>query len=374
MQIAPFLKEEGRAFRLSHAPIAFHFRQSARDFVVEELPLYEFSGEGEHLMLTVRKKNLTTQEMLNAISAATGIKTREMGYAGLKDKHALTIQTVSIPKKMESTLSRLDHPQIRILDTAAHNNKLRIGHLRGNRFFIRLKKTAPVEAAKITQALQAIQTAGMPNYFGYQRFGREGNNHEEGRLIVQGQKQLRNKKLRTFLISAYQSHLYNQWLALRIRLTLALEAMDAKETAAHLGLDSSLATMLKKQASPLALLPGDLLCHYPHGRLFACEDIESESQRFSEKEIVPTGLLSGNRVKIAEDLAGELEAGYVDEEISESGSRRYAWVFPEQIESRYLEEEAWMELRFTLPSGAYATVLLEELAKRELKGEIDEDD
>ena len=129
-----------RFYSLAYASIDFHFKQSPRDFVVEEIPLYEFSGEGEHLILFVRKKNLTTPEMIGKIARYLGIKNKEIGYAGLKDKHGMTIQHISLPKKFVTQIEKFKHPKIKILETHIHSNKLKIGHLKGNRFFIRLKK------------------------------------------------------------------------------------------------------------------------------------------------------------------------------------------------------------------------------------------
>jgi len=96
-----------RFYSLDHASIDFHFKQTPRDFVVEEIPLYDFSGEGEHLILFVRKKNLTTNEMLGVFARYLGIKNREIGYAGLKDKHAMTKQYISLHKKHEEMLETL---------------------------------------------------------------------------------------------------------------------------------------------------------------------------------------------------------------------------------------------------------------------------
>ncbi|HFU74023.1 MAG TPA: tRNA pseudouridine(13) synthase TruD, partial [Helicobacteraceae bacterium] len=127
-----------RFYALSHAPIPFHFRQNARDFVVDEIPLYEWSGEGEHLVFQLRKKNLSTFEAIDILSHYLGLKSKEIGYAGLKDKHAMTKQYFSILKKYEQKLDTVDHENIKILSKHYHNNKLRTGHLKGNRFFIRV--------------------------------------------------------------------------------------------------------------------------------------------------------------------------------------------------------------------------------------------
>ncbi|MCB4759157.1 MAG: tRNA pseudouridine(13) synthase TruD [Sulfurovum sp.] len=144
----------------------FLFNASSRDFTVEEIPLYEFSGEGEHLVLKIRKKEMTTWEMLDAISTHLGIRRRDIGYAGLKDKHAMTIQYISLPIKFETKMTTFTHEKIKILDTFCHHNKIRIGHLKGNYFEIRLKKVLGVQKDKLNSVLKWIKANGVPNYFG----------------------------------------------------------------------------------------------------------------------------------------------------------------------------------------------------------------
>ncbi len=356
-----------RMFYLSHAPINFHFRQSPDTFVVEEVPLYTFSGEGEHLILKVRKKNLSTWQLLQHISEQAGVKIKDIGYAGLKDKNALTYQYVSINKKYEESLKRLEHPQIKIMETTRHGNKIRLGHLKGNRFFIRLKKVSPVDAKRIDEVLKIIEREGMPNYFGYQRFGIEGDNWQAGKQIVEGVKKERNKRLRRLLINAYQSHLFNLWLSKRVEQSRLIKAFDSKELKDILDLPSGIIDELKKQERFFKILPGDIAMHYPFGKIFYVEDTRAEAQRFLDRQISPTGLLPGKKVKRADGLAREIEKDFDDERIDEWGDRRYAWVFPENIEGRYKEKEAWYELSFFLPKGSYATILLEEIAHRPLK-------
>ena len=357
-----------RLYALDHAPIDFHFRQNANDFVVKEIPLYEFSGEGEHLVLHIRKKNLSTFEMVGAIARYLGIKQKEIGYAGLKDKHALTYQYISLPKKYEEQMERFEHPNIKILDSTYHNNKIRMGHLKGNRFFIRVKKVSSTAAVKIDEALGMIDEMGMPNFFGYQRFGNDGNNHIRGELIAKGEKKERNPKLRRLLISAYQSHLFNLWLSKRIEISKLVASFKVHELEPLLNLPRSELEKLKKQRHIFKLLSGDIMQHYPYGRLFEFDGNEEEAKRFLDRDIAPTGLLCGKRAKLAGEFAREIEKSF-DEEIAADGQRRYAWVFPEDIQGRYVEEEAWFEFNFSLPKGSYATVFLEEIAKKEIKND-----
>ncbi len=355
-----------RNYYLNHSPIPFHFAQSPRDFVVDEIPLYEFSGEGEHLILHIRKKNLTTWEMVDILCSSTGVKAKEIGTAGLKDKNALTTQYISVPARIEEAIDRFEHPQIKILSKQLHNNKIRTGHLKGNRFFIRLKKVLPVAAAKLDEALKHIKQEGMPNYFGYQRFGNDGDNYKIGQEIAEGKRKERNKKKAKFLASAYQSHLFNLWLSRRIEISRLISGLTSQEASEVLNWDQKLIKQLQKQEHPFKMLPGDLCMHYPYGALFYAEQLEDEAALFAKKDRTPTGLLAGKKVKKSDGIAHTVEKEF-DLPTQEDGSRRYAFVFPEDIESEYKEDKAWYELHFTLPKGSYATVLIEELAKREIR-------
>ena len=338
----------------------FVFNPSPRDFTVEEIPLYDFSGEGEHLVLKVRKKELTTWEMLDIISGYIGIKRRDIGYAGLKDKHAMTIQSVSVPAKYQEKLENFNHEKIKILEMIRHNNKIRVGHLKGNRFHIRLKKVLGVQKKKLDSTLKWIKANGAPNYFGEQRFGTDGNNWEDGKKLIDGELKIRDRKTRDFLIGSYQSYLFNQWLLKRMEISLLLEKFSEAETEELLHLEKGLLRGSKEQEGFFKLLQGDLMMHYPYGRVFYVENLAEESARFVTKDIAPTGLLPGTKVKRAEAAAGVIESQY-DEVMKQSGARRYAWIQVTEIEKKYIEERAHYELSFVLPKGSYATNVLDVL-------------
>ncbi|MDF1883336.1 tRNA pseudouridine(13) synthase TruD [Sulfurimonas sp. SAG-AH-194-C21] len=354
-----------RFYSLAHASIDFHFKQSPRDFVVEELPIYEFSGEGEHLILLVRKKNLSTNEMVGQIARYLGIKNREIGYAGLKDKHAMTKQYISLHKKYEEAMEGFNFEGIKIISKTYHNNKIRIGHLKGNRFYIKIKKVNPTSAAKIDEALKSIKNNGMPNYFGYQRFGNDGDNHILGEKLAKGEARERNPRVKKLLINAYQSYLFNNWLSKRLELNSLVSGFTAKELATQLSIPLEELEKMKAQTHAFKLMSGDLMEHYPKGKLFEFEATENDFSRFNERDISVTGLLCGTKVRVAEGLAGEIEKEY-DDEINADGARRFAWIYPTDIEGRFNPIEAQYELNFTLPKGSYATVLLEEIAKRKI--------
>ncbi len=339
----------------------FIFNPSSRDFTVDEIPLYEFVGEGEHLVLHVRKKDLTTWEMIGIIARFLDIKVKDIGYAGLKDKHAMTMQYISLlAKGNEERLQSFSHEKIKILSMQRHNNKIRVGHLKGNRFRIRLKKVLGVQKDKLDSVLKWIKANGVPNYFGNQRFGQDGTNWQEGKDILDGKLKMRNRKTRTFLINAYQSYLFNHWLSKRIELSMLLESFSEAEAEQLWKLPEGSLKGVKNQAHFFKILEGDLMMHYPFGRLFELESLEKEAERFSEFDISPSGLLAGKRVSRAEKVAGGIEKEY-DQEISENGARRYAWIKVSDIKKTYVEEKAHYELEFTLPKGSYATNVLDVL-------------
>jgi len=345
---------------LNHNKIEFFFKKDSDNFVVVEQALYEFSGIGEHLIIKIRKKDLTTWEAIDLLSNHIGVSSREFGYAGLKDKDGMTIQYLSISKKYEKKLLTYKSKKLKILEYTYHNNKIKIGHLKGNNFFIRLKKVNHVSANIINSVLKKIKKEGIPNYFGYQRFGVDGDNYILGKKVANGEVYIKDRKKEKFLISAYQSYLFNSWLSYRVQMSKLIDTLNIKELISLYGYDENSIKELKNQKQFFKILNGDLMHHYPYGKIFYAQDIKSESEKFTLQDRVPTGLLCGKKIKTAEAQAGEIEKKY-DDFINSNGARRFAWIFPDDIEGKYKEQEAWYELSFTLPKGSYATVLLEEL-------------
>lgn len=349
-----------KQYIFNHAKIDVIFKQNRDDFVVTEIPLYDFSGSGEHLIIKFRKKDLTTWDAVGIFADHLGCKARDIGYAGLKDKNAMTVQHISVPKRCLDKLKTFNHAKIKVLEHTFHNNKIRVGHLKGNRFFIRLKRVNLVDARKMEQILGQIATVGIPNYFGFQRFGIEGNNYEKGEAIIKGELKERNRKLKQMYVNSYQSYLFNQWLSKRIEMSKLIDAFKPEEVYEKLGLPLEEVKKAKTQQHPFKILSGDLISHYPFGKIFYAEDLESEAKKFYEWDRVPTGLLCGKRVKEAEGIAKTIEDEF-NVRTGEDGSRRFAWVFPQDIESDYKDDKNWMELQFTLPKGSYATEFVSEL-------------
>lgn len=353
----------------THSPINAHFSKNSSDFVVRENPLYEFSGEGEHLIIQIQKKDLSTNEALRIFSEQSGVKMRDFGFAGLKDKMGLTTQFISMPFKFSSFLSKFESEKIKIISTHRHNNKLKIGHLKSNSFFIRLKKVMPSDATKLNSVIAQINKNGFGNYFGYQRFGKFNDNFALGEQILKdiknGKKSKFNPKMTNFFISAFQSELFNRWLSKRIEISHFANDFSQKEIADIYKFDSQTAKSIKSQKQFFKLIKGDVLGHYPHGKVFLCENLGDEIEHFRVHNKTPMGALIGKKCFESKSVANIIESE-IFKDFDEflpfmNGSRRYAWIWADNLESKYDEQNAHFSLSFTLPKGSYATTLLGEI-------------
>lgn len=362
----------------THSGINAHFSKNADDFVVRELPLYTPSKEGEHMMIQVQKKGLSTKEMLSAFSSFTGAKMRDIGYAGLKDKEGLTSQYITIPAKFCQNLGAFSHQNIKILSSELHANKLRVGHLAGNAFFIRLKKVSKTDALKLNEACKNAEINGVPNYFGYQRFGKFGDNAKQGfellSALKKGAKPRFNPKMSNFLISAFQSELFNRWLSLRVELShfcASFSPAELKEIFASLGLSfgadksGDFFKSLKAQKQFFKIFKGDVLGHYPRGAVFACEDLDAELVAFESHAKTALGPLFGKKIFAASSIAQSLEniisSPFGDVLELMNGARRPAIIWADNLQSKYDEQNAHFSLSFELIKGAYATNFLREI-------------
>lgn len=191
------------------------FRSEPEDFIVEELPAFEPSGEGEHLLLTIEKRGMNTAYAAKQIAKWAGIPEMGVGYAGLKDRHAVTRQRMSVhfPKRVSPDIALLQSDDLRVLEHHWHNRKLPRGALAGNRFILILRQVQG-ERAAIEAKLAAIRDGGIPNYFGEQRFGRDGDNVEAARRMFAGERMRREQ--RSIYLSAARSELFNAVLGARI--------------------------------------------------------------------------------------------------------------------------------------------------------------
>lgn len=330
-----------RVFIQNYKPLKFKFYQNVDDFKVEEKPL-SFKGRGNFVILKIRKKNLGTWDLIDMLSKLLNIYDNEIGYAGLKDKNATTIQYISIPRKYIKDLKKIKHPKIEVMETFFHSTKLNIGDLKGNIFEINLHEVQEQDVGQIEKRLHQISKAGMPNFFGFQRFGKDvKENLEKANKIIYGDLKIRDRKLEKMLISAYQSDFFNRWLAKRLSMSEEVFTLQNGDVMQSLEADDKYFT------------PNKIT--------------EKLKKDFLSQKVTPTGLLSGRNVFRAKHEAREIESDYDDTYIQEKGLRRPAIVFPKDISVKYDKENKKCKVMFFLPKGSYATVLIENVANRNLK-------
>lgn len=170
------------------APVGGVIKARPEDFLVEEQPLYQPTGEGEHLYLFIEKRDLSTAGMIGIVARHFSVRERDVGYAGLKDRAAITRQLVSVhtPGKGPADFPSLEHEKLKVLWVDRHANKLRQGHLAGNRFIVRIRDVNPTDAIRAHKVIAKLEKTGVPNRFGEQRFGFLGVNHLVGAALVRG--------------------------------------------------------------------------------------------------------------------------------------------------------------------------------------------
>mgnify|MGYP003434361840 FL=1 len=313
----------------------FKFVQNDEDFIVEEQPI-KFSGAGSFLVLKIVKNNCDTWELIDRLAKFLNVFSNEIGYAGLKDKRATTTQYITIPKKYSKEIKLFRNKKIEIIDTFLHKEKLNIGDLEGNRFKINLHNVGITDINHIQKIIKLIIKEGMPNYFGYQRFGKDVvDNLAKAKDVVYGEEIVKDKKLSKMLIAAYQSSFFNAWLVERLQLS----------------------------NEEFKLLDGDIFLDLQKDKLFTPKVITANIiNDFNNFKITPTGLLPGRKVFKAVGEALLIEQKYDDLYIQEKGYRREAIVFPRDITCKYDANKKICSLDFVLPKGSYATVLVEYLA------------
>jgi len=318
------------------------------DFDVEEIPAYEPSGEGEHLFLWIEKIDMGAEFFTRQVARRLGISNGEVGTAGLKDRRAVTRQWVSVPATCESNLPQLEGNGIHVLRSARHANKLKPGHLKGNRFRILIREAD--RNADPEPILNVIREQGMPNFYGPQRFGRDGETSSIGMSLLKGERvNLRNPFLRKLGLSAAQSLMFNDYLARRMN-------------------DGLMRTVL----------PGDVMAKWPAGGMFTAEDVPAEQVRFDKRETVMAGPMFGRKTFPSKGQAFEREAAVLESAglNRESfagfgklvmGTRRHNLVYTDDLAASW--EAEGLQFSFSLPAGSYATVLLREVMKVNVDGE-----
>lgn len=390
--------------------VPFAIKERPEDFIVEEIPLYEPCGSGEHTFVLIEKREMGTLEALGVFAAKFGLTSREIGSAGLKDSRGITRQTLSLPRVDPQRALEVQGPRLRVLAATRHDNKLRVGHLAGNRFDLRLRGLARERFADLERVLGVLRARGVPNYFGEQRFGARGDSWIVGRGLLRGEyadafaqfcgrpteqdhgrvldarrlydegrfreaarawprgfhEQIRvceamaknkgraqyavralNLRLGRFYVSAWQSRLFNALLAAR------LDSFDR-------------------------LLDGDLAWKHDNGAVFLVGDASREAARTAAGELSPTGPLFGERMSEPRGRPAVLEAEALERcAATRAEFEREGWFRPSggrrplrfpladyavSWETDDAGEHA--RVRFALPKGCYATVVLREVGKQ----------
>ncbi len=357
-----------KIYAYNHQPIYFDFKQTVDRFFVEEIPIFNFIDRGPYLILKIKKSDISTFKLISIIAQATNSKYREIGYAGLKDKNATTIQYISIPEIYErDIIKNLTTQKIEILDSSYSKFPIKIGQLKGNKFAIILNRVTPKANLKIREIAQKIHREGMPNYYGYQRFGKDNRSYIQGREIAHSGKRLRGAKEK-LLVSAYQSHLFNEWLSTRISISKTIYNNSIDKASKLLSYPKVLLEVLAEQPNFFKLFIGDDMRYYPDGKSYPLQDLNLSCSRFLAKLESPTGLVCGAGTDRALSDARYLEEKFDDAELyCLKGDRRFAWVWPENLAFSYDKKRAQLRFQFYLPKGSYATTFLEEIAKRSLK-------
>ncbi len=332
------------------------------DFQVEEIPLYLPSGQGDHLYLWIEKVDVAAESLRRHVARAMGVSNRDIGMAGLKDRRAVTRQWLSVPRSAEDRLGRVDTDRIRVLEAIPHRNKLRTGHLAGNRFVLRLRDVVPDARARAEAKIAVLQANGVPNFFGSQRMGHGGSTLAAGWALTQGAQQmtrvqtpdgtthvlhLGDRSLRRLAASALQGEVFNRTLAERMA-----------------------------RGWFNRVLPGDV-CQKPDtGGTFTTDDPAREQARLERREVVITAPMWGPKMIRPNSEAAELEhnvlaaMGLTEAQFAVLGSlaegtRRPIAIHPSEVTVADEVDEQGVPslvLSFILPAGSFATVFVHEIA------------
>lgn len=316
------------------------------DFIVEEMLPFEPEGEGEHVFLHIEKCGENTEYVARLLARHAGVRQRDIGIAGLKDRHARTRQWFSVwlPGKDEPEWTDAETPTIKILQVVRHARKLKRGALSGNRFRITIRQWDG-DRNQMERRLRLIRQQGFPNYFGEQRFGHAGQNVVKALALTAGKKMKRERQ--SLLLSAARSFLFNQVLASRIA-----------------------------DQSWNRLLAGELCKLQDSNSMFRVDELtEKEQGRVEAGEIHPTASLWGLGAENGSGVADFLEQSVVERfpdlvkiitKLGVEAGRRSLRVIPQQLQWEFSQDQQ-LELRFSLPAGSYATALLRELVRVRVK-------
>lgn len=376
----------------------------AEDFVVKEIPLYEPIGSGEHCYYLLEKKGRTTLACISEIAKYLNIKEVDIGYAGLKDKHAITSQNISIRMtSKEAPVVKSGGFTMHYL--GRHQNKIKIGHLKGNHFTLTLENLDKDYPEKLAKKIELLKQNGIPNYFGKQRFGNRSNNHLAGisvlkkdfkttchYLIGDPERELNKQAFQArelFEKGDYQKSFetFPPYFVNERKMIKEIQKGENKEKRAYLKCDRKTREILFNAAQSylfnlfvterlsrgLKLMKGDVALLDINHAPFIVENPEVENLRLQSGEIHLGGPLFGYRMIPSSDEPLRIEdeilakAGISREEFAtptdESkfhGSRRPVISKLSDISFREISPNS-AEISFFLPSGSYATVVLQEI-------------
>ncbi len=326
-------------------PATGKIKLKPEDFIVEEILGFELTGEGEHVFLKVQKRGENTDYLARQIAKYADLPKMAVSYAGMKDRFGLTTQwfSVHIPGKREVDWSGLESESVSVLESIRHNRKLKKGALKGNRFEITVRE---LEGDKnlVEEKLAQVKAAGVPNYFGPQRFGREGNNLIQAEALFKGELRLRDRNLEGIYLSAARSEIFNRVLARRVDAGTWNQAVE-----------------------------GDVFMFADSNSIFRAELTPETLTRVAALDIHPSGPLwgkgepatTGEALAIEQAIALELPVFTEGlERIGMETSRRPLRLPIPDLRWEFCENSA-LRLCFTLTSGNYATVVLREVVNFE---------
>lgn len=329
-------------------------RSVPEDFQVDELPAFEATGEGEHLLLDIRKRGANTVAIAKRLAQWAGVPEMGVSYAGQKDRHAVTTQrfSVHLPKRVAPDLAALESEEMQVLASTWHNRKLQRGALAGNRFKLVLRDVQGDHEA-IAERLQAIAARGLPNWFGEQRFGRDGGNVPAALQMFAGRRV--RKDQRSMLLSAARSALFNRVLAARVEQGNWDTPLDGEVWM----LDGSRSVF---GPEPMSDVLAERLARF---------DIHPSAPLWGVGELRSTGAARALEDQaLSDEQAIALRAGLEQAELKQE--RRSLRLRPALMQHAWLDAQT-LEISFALPSGCYATAVLHELGEvvDASRGEID---
>ena len=320
-------------------------RRFAEDFCVEEDLGFEPDGAGEHQFLFIRKTGENTDWVAQQLARFTQTHPRDIGYAGKKDRHAVTDQwfSVRLPLGVQLDWSAFETDSIKVLRQARHGRKLKTGVLNGNRFSLRLREVSHPD--ELQQRFAQLKASGVPNYFGDQRFGHHYGNISKGELLIAGQLRDKNRQKRGLYISALRSALFNQVVSARIQ-----------------------------QGSFNKVAPGDVLMLNASQSCFVCSDVDADIQaRLQQGDLHLTAPLWGQGGLMTQEAMAAFEQSVVSpwqdwcaglEALGLKQERRAVRVLLQAPQLQQESDSTW-RISFGLPAGAFATSLVRELCQPE---------